>query len=127
MPEFDFPASYTRSEFTPLITVVQNWRLYLLGHSFIVRTDHKALKFLLDQQVGIVDQQRWLSKLLGYDFVIEFKKGSANSIVDALSRQSEDTSSQGELSIALISFPTLTWVSNLKQSYLMDSLTAELL
>jgi hypothetical protein len=127
MPEFDFPASYTRSEFTPLITVVQKWRLYLLGHSFIVRTDHKALKFLLDQQVGIVDQQRWLSKLLGYDFVIEFKKGSANSMVDALSRQSEDTSSQGELSIALISFPTLTWVSNLKQSYLMDSLTAELL
>lgn len=80
-------------ELLALVTAVQKWRPYFLGHSFIIRTDHKALKFLLDQQVGTVAQQRWLSKLLGYDFVIEFKKGSENFVADALSRKSEDTAS----------------------------------
>jgi hypothetical protein len=92
-----------------------------------VRTDHKALKFLLDQQVGTIAQQRWLSKLLGYDFIIEFKKkGKDNSVADALSRQSDDLTKE-KLSIALISFPTLNWISDLKESYLFDQHNSELL
>jgi hypothetical protein len=47
---------------------------YLLGHTFTVRTDHQSLKFLLEQRVGSIFQQHWLSKLLGYDFIIEYKK-----------------------------------------------------
>lgn len=31
--------------------------------------------FLLEQKVGIVAQQKWVTKLLGYDFTIEYKKG----------------------------------------------------
>jgi hypothetical protein len=73
-------------ELLSLVIAVQKWRPYLLGHSFIVCTDHQALKFLLEQQVGTMVQQRWLSKLLGYDFVIEFKKGRDNKVADALSR-----------------------------------------
>lgn len=110
-----------------LVTAVQKWFPYLLGHSFIVRTDHKALKFLLEQQVGTVAQQRWLSKLFGYDFVIEFKKGRDNSVADALSRQSDGLSDRDECSISIISFPTPTWVSDLKNSYLSDPYTTELL
>jgi hypothetical protein len=97
-----------------------------LGHFFIVRTDHKALKFLIDQQVGTVAQQRWLSKLLDYNFVIEFKKGKDNSVADALSRQSNGFTKE-ELSIALIFFPTPTRISDLKESYLSDQHTTELL
>jgi hypothetical protein len=70
-------------ELLSLVIAVQKWRPYLLGHSFIVCTDHQALKFLLEQQVGTMVQQ---SKLLGYDFVIEFKKGRDNKVADALSR-----------------------------------------
>lgn len=62
-----------KKELLPLVTVVQKWQPYLLGHSFIIRKDHQALKFLSEQYVGTVAQQRWLSKLLGYNFVIEFK------------------------------------------------------
>jgi hypothetical protein len=37
-------------ELLSLVTAVQKWRPYLLGHPFIVRTDHKSLKFLLEQR-----------------------------------------------------------------------------
>jgi hypothetical protein len=68
-----------------------------------------------------------LSKLLGYDFVIEYKKGCDNKVADALSRLSDSTPSHADVSISLISFPTPDWVSELKASYLTDQHTAELL
>jgi hypothetical protein len=80
-----FLSTYEK-ELLALVIAVQKWRPYLLGHSFVVRTDHQALKFLLEQQVGTSTQQRWLSKLLGYDFVIEYKQGRDNKVADALSR-----------------------------------------
>jgi len=56
-----------------------------------VRTDHHSLKYLWDQTIVIETQQKWLVKLVGYDFIIEYKKGSKNSAADALSRQMEGT------------------------------------
>ena len=53
---------------------MQKWRPYLLGQSFKIKTDQQSLKFLLEQKVGTVTQQRWMSKLLGYDFVIEIER-----------------------------------------------------
>jgi hypothetical protein len=114
-------------ELLSLISVVQKWRPYLLGQSFKVKTDQQALKFLLEQKMGTTSQQKWISKLLGYDFVIEYKKGKENRVADALSRRFEETSKEGELSISLISFPTLSWVAELKESYSHDQETNALL
>lgn len=47
-------------------------------------------------------QQDWLSKLLGYDYSIEYKKGKDNSPIDALSRVHETT-------LTAISQPIPTW------------------
>lgn len=60
-------------ELLSLVTIVQRWHPYLSGLLFKVKTDQQSLKFLLEQRVGIVSQQWWLSKLLGYNFMIEYK------------------------------------------------------
>jgi hypothetical protein len=40
-------AAYER-ELIGLVQAVRHWRPYLWGRSFVVRTDHYALKFMLD-------------------------------------------------------------------------------
>ncbi|KZV06965.1 hypothetical protein F511_45555 [Dorcoceras hygrometricum] len=73
-----------------LVLAVRHWRPYLLGHKFVVLTDHKALKELLHQKITTPDQQNWIAKLMGYEFQIKFKAGCLNGGADALSR-CEDT------------------------------------
>jgi hypothetical protein len=46
-------AAYER-ELLELVQAVHHWCLYLWGRSFVVRTDHHALKFMLDQQLSTI-------------------------------------------------------------------------
>jgi len=104
-------------ELFALVTAVHKWRPYLLGQSFVIRTDQQSLKFLLEQKVGTPFQQRWLTKLLGYDFLVEYKKGVENKVEDALSRRD---SKAADISLSLLSLPVLGWVDDLKAQYLLD-------
>ncbi|XP_009780569.1 uncharacterized protein [Nicotiana sylvestris] len=73
-------------ELLALVLVVNKWSQYLTGRSFIVRTDQKALKFLLEQKLHTGTQLNWITKLMQFNFEIEYKKGRENKAVDALSR-----------------------------------------
>jgi len=48
-------AAYER-ELIGLVQAVRHWRPYLWGRPFVVRTDHYALKFMLDQRLSTVPQ-----------------------------------------------------------------------
>ncbi|KAK8943096.1 hypothetical protein KSP39_PZI009423 [Platanthera zijinensis] len=78
-------------EMLAILHAVTLWRPYLLGHHFKVRTDHQSLKHFLDQRLASPLQQKWLTKLLGYDYEIVYKQGKENLVVDALSRLPEST------------------------------------
>lgn len=74
-------------ELLALIFAVTKWSHYLLGNHFVVKTDKKALKHLLEQQVHTNFQVAGISKLMTFDFIIEYKKGFENKAADALSRK----------------------------------------
>ncbi|KAA8517141.1 hypothetical protein F0562_017434 [Nyssa sinensis] len=80
------------------------------------QTDHQSLKYLLEQKVGTPMQQKWLTKLLGFDFLVEYKKGKDNLVADALSRKFEDAPA----TLAALSFPSAHWLSDLRVSYSED-------
>lgn len=82
-------------EMLALVSAVQKWRHYLLGRQFVVRTDHSSLKHLWEQRIHTVAKQKWLTKLLGYDFRIEYKAGKENRVADALSRKLEQDTHEG--------------------------------
>ena len=83
-------------ELLALVTAVRKWRLYLFGKPFVIKTDHQSLKYLLEQRIGTPMQQRWITKLLGYSFLIDYKKGKENVVADALSKQGEKDQSDSE-------------------------------
>ncbi|XP_047339547.1 uncharacterized protein LOC124943023 [Impatiens glandulifera] len=81
------PSSTYERELLALTFAVEKWRPYLRYSPFIVKTDHESLKHLLEQRVQTPAQEKWLYKLVGYDFTVQYKKGKENVVVDALSRR----------------------------------------
>ena len=84
----------------------KKWTQYFLGKKFIIRTNQKSLRALLDQVVWTLEQQKYLAKLLGYQYTIVYKPGKENRVVDALSRQTEETVAQF-LAISQVQFDLL--------------------
>ena len=92
---------------------VKRWRHYLLGKRFRIFTDQRSLKFILNQNIQTPEQQKWLSKLLGYEYDIFYKPGKENTVADALSR----IDSSHTPTFCAFTTPTLPWLGQLKKYF----------
>lgn len=66
---------------------------------FFIKTDHWALKFLAEQKVSNLLQQKWINKLIGYNYTILYRKGKENNVADALSRMHEGSQDQEAMDV----------------------------
>jgi hypothetical protein len=62
-------------EFLALILTVEKWRPYLQRNPFVIKTDHKSLTFLSDQQLQSKLQRKAMEKLMGLQFRLFIKSG----------------------------------------------------
>jgi hypothetical protein len=56
------------------------------GKSFTVRTDHHALRWVMNLSDAQGRLARWRLRLAEFDFKVEYNPGSAHHTADALSR-----------------------------------------
>lgn len=114
--------SVYEKELLAIVFAVQKWEQYLMGTHFVIKIDQKSLKWLLQQKVSTPFQQFWLSKLMGFDYEIQYKSGKENIAADALSRV------QGaELLTMVVSALSSDLTELLKASYALDDHLMELI
>ena len=87
-----------------------------MGRHFKVKTDHDSLKHFLEQRLSSEEQQKWVTKMLGYDFEIVYKKAKLNVVVDALSRNNEEV----EALLYVISNIQPDWITEARDEWKKD-------
>ena len=77
----------TRKELLAAVKAIRHFHPYLLGRSFILRTDHAALRWLINFRSPEGQIARWLQQLQQYDYHVEHRQGAKHNNADALSRR----------------------------------------
>jgi hypothetical protein len=103
-------------EMMAILHALKKWRPYLIGRHFKVKTYHDSLKYFLEQRLSSEEQQKWVTKILGYDFEIVYKKGKQNVVADALSRKDEDV----EAFLCAISIIQPNWIIEARDEWKND-------
>lgn len=77
-------SAYDREMFA-ITEAVKKWRQYLLGCHFWIFTDQCNIRSLLSQTIQTPSQQKWLTKLVGFDYEILYTPRRINVVADGLS------------------------------------------
>ncbi|KAA3468521.1 Transposon Ty3-I Gag-Pol polyprotein [Gossypium australe] len=93
-------------EMLAVLLAVKKWHSYLVGRPVVIKIDHQSLKFLSEKKAITPYQQKWVSKMLGYDYSIVYRRGSQNIVADVLSKRTQLPEGQLHQCLGIIS---LTW------------------
>ena len=77
----------TRKEMLAIVHFLKEFRPYLIGKPFKVRTDHTALTWLTSFKEPTGQVARWLQKIQEYQFTTEYRPGPKHTNADTLSRR----------------------------------------
>ncbi|XP_064469873.1 uncharacterized protein LOC135384605 [Ornithodoros turicata] len=78
--------SVTEKECLAVMFGLKKFDMYLDGTTFTIQTDHQALSWLQRLKKPSGRLARWALALQGYSYHVEYLKGNANKVADALSR-----------------------------------------
>lgn len=106
-----------------ILMAVDYWRPYLQHSEFIIQTDQKSLIHLDDQRLNSYWQQKALTKLMGLQYKICYKKGSTNLADDALSPVPVNADSE----VLALSAVQPVWLQDLQASYEENEKSRQLL
>jgi hypothetical protein len=95
------PLDFTNKQLA-ILHAVDIWCPYLMGQHFQIKYDHQNLKYFLKQRISSLEQQKWVTKLFGYDYEFIYKKGKENVVVDSISKKYEEDRSLFSLSFIVI-------------------------
>ena len=70
-----------------IIHALVQWKRYLFGAKFLVKTYHNNLKYFLTKKNISLKQHKWVRKIQVFDFDILYKKGKENKVAESLSRK----------------------------------------
>ena len=76
----------TRKELLAIVWFCEQFKHFLIGHSFLLRTDHHSLKWLFGFKEPEGQIARWLERLASFQFVIEHRAGIKHGNGDGMSR-----------------------------------------
>lgn len=80
----------TRKELLSIVRFTRQFRHYLLGRIFTVRTDHSSLTWLLKFKDPQGQLARWMEELSQYNMVVQHRSGNKHGNADALSRRPDN-------------------------------------
>ena len=63
-------------EMMEILHALKKWCPYLIGKHFKVKKYRDSIKYFLEQRLSSEEQQKWVTKILGYDFESSIKRGS---------------------------------------------------
>ena len=113
--------SIYEKEFLALIMAVDKWRHYLERGEFCIQTDHRSLAYLSQQNLHSNMQRKAMTRMMGLNFTIKYKKDKENMAADALSRVGH------LMALQVVSTVQPAWVQEVKNSYVTDSQAQEML
>ena len=100
---------------------VERWRPYLQFQEFLIRTDHKSLAYLTEQNLHSEMQRKAMTRLMGLQFKVVYRQGKENVVADALSRVGH------LMAVQSVSASQPMWLQEILNSYMTDPHAQQLL